>query len=127
MNSLSCKFSVFSVKRSHSRRNHLLQRSKAPPIRKCIMYRGDGLKILHLDFTIFCCSIIYSVILIIFCSVNHLKSGKVYWGVLFCLLKFSKWLPRSNASELRVNSADFEVGENDQVISQEQRPFVLRA
>ena len=30
-------------------------------------------------------------------------------------------------SELRVNSADFEVGENDQIIREKQRPFVLRA
>ena len=30
-------------------------------------------------------------------------------------------------SELRVNSADFEEGENDQIIGEKQRPLVLRA
>ena len=30
-------------------------------------------------------------------------------------------------SELRVNSADFEVGENDQIISEKQRPLIIRA
>ena len=31
------------------------------------------------------------------------------------------------ASELRVNSAGFEMQENDQIIREKQRPFVLRA
>ena len=47
------------------------------------MCHSDGLRILDLDFTIFCCGIIYSIILIVLCSVNDLKSGKVYRGYSF--------------------------------------------
>ena len=98
-----------------------------PPIRKCIIVMGK--KILNLDFTIFCCGTFYFIILIvpILCSVNHLKSEKVYRGYIL-LAKFFKMAARSSTkSELRINSADFEVGENDQIISEKQRPLVLRA
>ena len=44
------------------------------------------------------------------------------------LAKFFKMDARSSAkSELRVNSVDFEVGENDQFINEKQLSLVLRA
>ena len=80
-----------------------------------------GLKILNLDFTIFCCSIFYSIILIVLCSVSHLKSGKVYPRGTVLLAKFFKMTARSSdKSELTVNSSDFEVVEHDQIISEKQ-------
>ena len=63
-----------------TRKNRLLQRSKAPPCTSPQMYRGNGL---NSDFTIFCCGTFYSIILIVICSANHLKSGKVYLGYSF--------------------------------------------
>ena len=35
------------------------------------IYHGDGIKILSLDFTIYCCGIFDSIILIVLCIVNH--------------------------------------------------------
>ena len=85
------------------------------------MYHSNGLKILNLDFTIFCCGIFYSIILNVLCSVNHIKSGKVYpWGTVL-LAKFFKMTARSSAkSELTVTSSDFEVVQHDQIISERQ-------
>ena len=74
------------------------EKSSAPAIKGAAnpqMYHSDGLKILNLDFTIFCYSILYSVILIVLCSVNHLKSGKVYRGTVL-LAKFFKMAARSS-------------------------------
>ena len=48
------------------------------------VHRGDGIKFPDLDLAIFCCNIFYSIILIVLCSVNHLKPGKVYRGYSFC-------------------------------------------
>ena len=85
------------------------------------MYHSNGLKILNLDFTIFCCGIFYSIILIVLCRVNYLKSGKVYPRGIVSLAKFFKMTARSSAkSELRVNTSDFEVVEHDQIISGKQ-------
>ena len=53
------------------------------------MYHSEGLKVLNLDLTMFCCGIFYSIILIILCSVNHLCLP----GVQFCFRIFLKWLP----------------------------------
>ena len=78
------------------------------------MYHGDKLKTLNLDFTIFCCGTFYSIILIVLYSVSHLKSGKIYQGVPVSFANFFKMAACPSAKfELRVNSADFEVGEND--------------
>ena len=85
------------------------------------MYHDVGLKILNLDFTIFRCSIFYPIILIVLCSVNHLKSGKVYRGYSF-LAKFFEMAACPN-----VNSFDFEMEENDQINSEKHRPLILRA
>ena len=74
------------------------------------MYHSNGLKILNLDFTVFCCGIFYSIILIVLCSVNHLKSGKVYPRGTDSLANIFKMTASSSAkSELTVNSSDFEV------------------
>ena len=49
-------------------------------------------------------------------------------GVEFHLLNFLKPLSAlSTRSEPRVNSADFEVRENDQIVSEKKLPLVLRA
>ena len=91
------------------------------------MYHSDGLKILNLNFTMLCCDIFYSIVLIVLCSVNHLRSRKVYRGYS-SFAKFFNMAARSGAkSECRVNSADFEVGENGQILSEEQQSLVLRA
>ena len=104
-------------------RSHYQEKSSAPEIKGATnlqMYYSDGLKILTLDFTIFRCGIFNSIILIVLCSVNHLKSGRVYQGYS-SLEKSFKMAARSSAKpELKVNSADFEVGENDQIISGKQ-------
>ena len=68
------------------------------------MYHSDGLKMLNLDFTISYCSIFYSIIFIAFCSVNHLKFGKVYQGYSFASKFFKMAAHSSTKSELRVNS-----------------------
>ena len=48
-------------------------------------------------------------------------------GGTVSLAKFFKMDARSSTKfELRVNSSDFEVEENDQIISENQRPVVLR-
>ena len=59
--------------------------------------------------------------LIVLCSVNHLKSGKVYPRGTVLLAKVFKMTARSSAkSELTVNSFDFEVVEHDQIVSEKQ-------
>ena len=87
---------------------------------------SDALKNLNLDFTIFYCGIFCTIILIVHCSVNHLER---LTGGTVSLAKFFKMIARSSAkSELRVNSADFEVGENHQIISGNGYSFLeLRA
>ena len=60
--------------------NHNQENSSAPDIKGTAnpqMYHRDWLKIPNLDFTIFCCGIFYSIMLVVLCSVNHLKSGNV--------------------------------------------------
>ena len=76
---------------------------------------------MNLDLTIFSCGIFYYIILIVFCSVNHLKFEKVYPQGTVLLAKFFKMTARSSTkSELTVNSSDFEVAEHDQIISEKQ-------
>ena len=50
-------------------------------------------------------------------------------GIQFRLLNFSKWLPAPSSvkSEFRVNPVNFEMEENDQIISEKRQPLVLRA
>ena len=65
-------------------RSHYQKKSSAPEIKAAAnseMYHSDGLKILNLDFTIFCCDIFYSINFIVLCS--DLKSRKVYRGYSF--------------------------------------------
>ena len=74
----------------------------------------------QINFIIFCCVIFYSITLIVLCNVNHLKSrkGAKFFKIASC---------SSTKCELRIDSADFEVEENDQIISEKQRPLALRA
>ena len=95
-------------------RSHYQEKSSTPEIlrrrQSSNISHSNGLKILNLDFTIFCCGIFYSIILIVLCSVNHLKSGKVYLRGPTFFAKFFKMTASSSAkSELMVNSSDFEV------------------
>ena len=95
-------------------RSHYREKSSTPEIlrrrQSSNTSHSNGLKILNLDFTIFCWGIFCSIILIVLCSVNHLKSGKVYLRGPTFFAKFFKMTASSSAkSELTVNSSDFEV------------------
>ena len=55
-------------------------------------------------------------------SLERFTEGKALLAKFFTLaVRFSA------KSELTINSADLEVGENDQIISEKQRPLVPRA